>query len=334
MGVLLVAVLAVISALSGCGSADRSASSWPEAYRMCDWLVERQTATGAIPDTEDSRWTNQDSNMEYALIALGAAFDTSGEAKYLRAMEKGIDWLFARQVASTDRWNGSYWYVYDADETDVTKHIPAGEEGIYDTRGVDATSALAVYLLWLDRALNPASTRWRDYEEKAKAALDFIIRNNWYEAEADGDGWSLSSWTQAVAGGEWTLWEYQYTADQVDVWLGLEAGFLLYGETDSRYGAKADYIRAHLGERFWDGDAGRLAIGMEGESLDTEADSFNAVFPLGYVPWAFGADAHAEDNCEWLEARVNADGSVTAGGDAFSLNVAMLDRKASCRERV
>ena len=55
--------------ISGYGPA-----AWPEAVRMADFILSLQNAGGAIPDEKGVLTVNQDSNMEYALIGLGAAY--------------------------------------------------------------------------------------------------------------------------------------------------------------------------------------------------------------------------------------------------------------------
>jgi hypothetical protein len=44
---------------------------------MEDFILSLQNAAGAIPDQPGASTVNEDSNMEYALIALGAAYSAT-----------------------------------------------------------------------------------------------------------------------------------------------------------------------------------------------------------------------------------------------------------------
>jgi len=78
------------------GEADKGGyglSQWPQALRMADFILSLQNASGAIPDERGAITVNEDSNMEYALIGLGAAYGASKDVKYLNGLEKGSSGL-------------------------------------------------------------------------------------------------------------------------------------------------------------------------------------------------------------------------------------------------
>ncbi len=119
--------------------------AWPEAVRMADFILLLQNAGGAIPDEKGVITVNQDSNMEYALIGLGAAYAATKDRKYLDGLERGIKWLAEREEMSDPRWTGSWYYVYSANPP-YAKIPTSPGTGITDARGVDATSTLFAYL--------------------------------------------------------------------------------------------------------------------------------------------------------------------------------------------
>ncbi|MET5012721.1 hypothetical protein AAHH80_36750, partial [Burkholderia pseudomallei] len=75
--------------------------------------------------------------------------------------------------------------------------------GSADVRGVDATSALVVYLLYLDRQLTGSSALVTQYGAKARAALDFVLAKN-----INPSGYSGSSWPLPVGSTTWQFWPY------------------------------------------------------------------------------------------------------------------------------
>ncbi len=148
---------------------------------------------GAIVDELGGSKINEDSNMEYALIGLGAAYEASQQSKYLQGMERGIQWLAGREEMGDPRWKGSWYFVYSAKTGDHLRSSPG--PGMMDARGVDATSALFPYLLYLDKRLSHSSALADRYAAHGRAALDFVIREN-----LASDGLSQSSWLQNKKG--------------------------------------------------------------------------------------------------------------------------------------
>ena len=124
-GSLLLAPHFCLAQATANGEATRSGygpSEWPQALRMADFILSLQNASGAIVDERGVLTVNEDSNMEYALIGLGAAYASTKDVKYLHGLEKGIEWLADREEMSDPKWKGSWYYVYSANAP--YGHIP------------------------------------------------------------------------------------------------------------------------------------------------------------------------------------------------------------------
>lgn len=285
------------------------------ALHIADFILSLQNAGGAVPDEKDSLQVNEDSNMEYALIALGAAYAATKDARYLNGLERGIRWLAAREEMDDTRWKGSWRYVYSA----IPPYLPVPTSpgpGITDARGVDATSTLFVYLLYLDQKLAGNNTLVRTYAANAQAALDFVVHHN-----LDEDGFSWSSWQQHASDGQWYLYAMKYSADQGDVYLGMQAGALLYKV--KKYEQVASLLKEQTPLHFFSKRDRRYGLGIdESGSLDTTA----YVFAQGYLPWMWGDTPQNRDALVWLRSKVQKDGSLVeeSSTPASSLNVAML----------
>jgi hypothetical protein len=295
------------------------ASAWPQALRMADFILSLQNAAGAIPDERGVITVNQDSNMEYALIGLAAAYEATKEPKYLGGFEKGITWLADRQEMTDPEWRGSWYYVYSANAP--YQHIPTTPgAGLTDARGVDATSALFAYLLYLDHRLTGSDTFAQKYISNARAALDFVIGHN-----LDTEGLSRSSWQLHAQDGKWHFYQEKYSADQGDVYLGMHAGELLYG--DSKYRHTAERLKTQTERRLFSVSLQRYLLGMdENGNLDSSDDGNSADFSQGYLSWIWGEGEQRRAALGWLCSKVLVDGPVVskAGAPAYSLNVAML----------
>jgi hypothetical protein len=178
------------------------------AARIADYLLSQQNADGAIPDAPGWDTVNQDSNMEYALIGLAAAYDYSHDPRYLLALEKGIRWLAAREEMTDPPWRGSWFYAYSSVPPYNPIPTSPGDPAITDVRGVSATSALFVYLLYLHSVVSGSNTLAIEYEDNARAALDFVLEHN-----QSADGFFYNSWQKSAADGKWHLWRFRYAAD-------------------------------------------------------------------------------------------------------------------------
>ena len=288
------------------------------ALRVADFILSQQNEDGAIADAPDRDVCNEDSNMEYALMGVAAAYWKSGEEKYLRSLEHGIRWLAEREEMVDPEWRGSWRLAYAPKPPYAPKAISPGK-GVVDARGVDATSGLFVHLLRLHCVLSRGEALAKRYEANARAALDFVLTRN-----RAPDGFSFSSWQQKTPGGKWRLWRYQYAADQADVYLGLSAGERLY--RDKRFQEAALLIRQGIGARFFSPSLGRYGLGRDkDDSLDSDFDEFDGIFPQGYVPWVFGKSLENEVAFQWLSGRKQPDGSLScySGDPVYSLSVAV-----------
>jgi hypothetical protein len=304
------------------GEADKGGyglSQWPQALRMADFILSLQNASGAIPDERGAITVNEDSNMEYALIGLGAAYGASKDVKYLNGLEKGIKWLADREEMKDRNWKGSWYYVYSSDAPYA--HIPTSPgPGIRDVRGVDATSALFVYLVYLDQRLTGSSALARTYAANCRAALMFLLNHN-----LDLDGLSRSSWQLDISDGQWHLFKCKYSADQGDVYLGMRAGEVLY--RDARYGQAAVTLRRQTPIRVFSASLQRYALAIQEDGkLEISDDGNSAAFSQGYLSWMWGVTSSNRAAVEWLRSKVQPDGSIVsiAGKPISSLNVAML----------
>ena len=285
-------------------------------YAAADFILSLQNEDGRIADCPDSSVVNEDSNMEYACVGLAAAYRYSGDARYRDGLERGIAWLAGRQEMTDPVWKGSWFYAYDVNPPYGPVALSPGP-GIDDVRGVDATSALFVYLLYLHSALTGDTALSDLYRDNACAALDFLLANNY-----DAEGFFYSSWQKSS--NAWSLWKYRYAADQADAYLGLRAGYLLYGTP--AYGDAADFLKTNVPAAFYNAGDAMFATGMEEDgSLDTGFDGFNTIFPQGYLGWVFGQSVQTENAYVWLKNHVIPGGGLICytGDPGYSLSAAV-----------
>ena len=295
----------------------------PRIAVLADWLLGNQDSGGALQDDRGGDVCNEDSNMEYALAGLGAAFSATGDPRYLAALERGIRWLAARQEMADGPWRGSWFYVYACRPPYAPVATSPGA-GVTDVRGVDSTGALFVYLLWLHARLSGSDALAQELSSNARGALDFVL-----DRDLDANGFTFSSWQ--LSGGAWRLWRYQYAADQADVLLGLRAGGLLFGSSGQRYAAAADRIAQGLAARFFDAGAGRFSEGLDEDGDLDFSEEFDGIFPQGYIPWVLGPSAQAIAAYQWLARGVQSDGRVVLfnGDPGYSLTADVLSLAAS-----
>lgn len=262
------------------------------AVRIADYILSLQLAEGAIVDSKGSTVINEDSNMEYALIGLAAAYSYTRDPKYLEGLRKGVEWLGTHMTMGDPFWAGSFPLYFTAPTY----------AGNYNTRGVDATSSLFVYCVYLHQRLS-GSTALRDkYEPQIRAALSFLDAHN-----TGADGFSLSSWVNGK------LWAYEYAADQVDVYLGWEAARIMF-PTQQHYADRAAFYRDNIQKTFFLAGKGRYSIGRDaGSALETTFDGFDGIFPNGYLPWALGPSDLNAKALKWLESCTQPDGSMRIG---------------------
>ncbi|AOJ11057.1 hypothetical protein WS71_28490 [Burkholderia mayonis] len=288
---------------SSTGSTSGTSTQSTMALQMANFILAQQDINGAIPDEAGSGTANTDSDMEYALIGLAAAYGATHDAKYLTGLEKGIAWLAAREEMTDPNWKGSWRYVYSM--TPPYNPIPTSPgTGIADVRGVDATSALFVYLLYLDRQLTGSTALVTQYGANGRAALDFVLAKN-----INPSGYSGSSWQLPVGSTTWQFWPYEYAADQGDVYLGMNAGGLLFPD-NPKYAAKASFLKTNVPSQFYMANAQRYSVGRDtGAPLDSDL-GIDTIFPQGYLPWVFGANSQSMGSIQWMINQTAADGSI------------------------
>lgn len=285
------------------------------ATHIADFILNLQTAEGAIPDRPRVATVNEDSNMEYALMGLAAAYLATKDPRYRDGLERGIRWLAAREEMTDPVWKGSWRYVYSALPPFAAIPTPPGE-GITDVRGVDATSTLFVYLLYLHQRVTGTNTLAGMYAANAKAALDFVIRHN-----LDKDGFSQSSWQKHASDGQWHIYAVKYSADQGDVYLGMKAGALLYHI--AKYEQVARFLKRSTPQRFFIKSDRRYALGLNEKH---ELDTTPYVFAQGYLAWIWGDTPQNRQAVAWMQSKIQRDGSMAEPSrkSASSLSVAML----------
>lgn len=306
------------------GEARLSVRDYPtQALHTAGYLLAQQDAGGAIPDVPNGESVNMDSNMEYALIGFAAAYQRSADARYLAALEGGIRWLAAREEMADPPWRGSWFYAYSS--TPPYAPLPVSPDpAIIDVRGVDATSALFVYLLYLHATLSGSNALAQEYEAHARAALDFVLAH-----DQSPDGFFYSSWQRWQKDGKWHLWPFRYAADQGDVYLGMSSGWALY--RDARYQNAAWRLKQQTPAAFFDASQGRYAIGIyEDGSLETGLEGFGGIFPQGYLAWVFGDDPTTRAALAWLASCRQTDGSLGCypGDPRFSLSASLYAMSA------
>ena len=262
------------------------------ALRIADYILSLQLPAGAILDSKGDTIVNEDSNMEYALMGLASAYSRTRDPKYLEGLRKGVEWLGANMTMGDPFWAGSFPLFFTA----------PGLAGNYSTRGVDATSSLFVYCVYLHQRLSGTTALRDKYEPQIRAALSFLDAHN-----TAADGFSLSSWVDGK------LYAYEYAADQVDVYLGWEAARIMF-PSEPHYADRAAFYRNNIQKTFFLADKARYSIGRdEGSALETIFDGFDGIFPSGYLPWALGASDLNGKALKWLEGQTQADGSMRIG---------------------
>lgn len=302
---------------TGSGNAGSTQGAIP--LQIADFILAQQDANGAIPDQSNSGTVNTDSNMEYAMIGLAAAYGATHDAKYRTGLEKGITWLAGREEMTDPNWKGSWRYAYSY--FPPYNAIPTSPgNGIADVRGVDATSALFVYLLYKHHQLTGSTALADKYSTHARAALDFILAKN-----INPSGFSGSSWQLPTGSGRWRFWSYEYAADQADVYLGMNAGALLFPD-NPKYAAKASFLKTNVPSQFYMAHHRRYSVGRDtGGRPDTEL-GIDTIFPQGYLPWVFGSNPQNLGSVQWLISQTQADGSIhsPATDRAYALSNVLL----------
>jgi len=246
---------------------------------------------------------------------LAAAYLATKDPHYRAGLERGIMWLAEREEMTDPLWKGSWRYMYSAIPPFAAIPTSVGAD-ISGVRGVDATSALFAYLLYLHKRVTGSDTLARTYEGNARAALDFVIQHNF-----DKDGFSQSSWQLHSSDDQWHVYAFKYSADQGDVYVGMRAGSILYHVAE--YERIARFLKQSTPQRFFVKAEGRYALGLNEKG---ELDPTPYVFVQGYLAWMWGDTPENREAVAWLRSKVRANGSFDdeSGMSGSSLSVAML----------
>lgn len=263
--------------------------------KAADYILTLQDENGAIKDNPDG-YINEDSTMEYALVGLGAAYKATSDKKYLTGLKNGIKWL-----AKNQNKDGSWYVAYNQNYSPVTP-LAYQKDGIEAIKGVDSTNSLFVYNLYLYTYLSKNKTLSVSLRENSEKALNFILKNN-YDAK---DGYFRNSYQKK--NGKWYLWPIKYSSDQADCYLGLLAGYKLYG--NSEYLIKAKKIKKNLNSDFFDKDKKIFKVGIDDENNALDDIGFDKYFPQGYIPWVFGVNKNSEKSIEWLRKKQAKNGGI------------------------
>lgn len=269
-------------------------SSIHTAQLMADYILSLQQKNGAILDYPKEKRVNEDSNMEYALIALAATYQKTNKLKYRNGLDKGIKWLADTQVKS-GKWKGSWWYVYHADKTPLKS--PMGK-GINNVRGVDTTCALFVYLLYLQQQLHGNHQLFKTYRKNGLMALDFLKRKSLLESGFTAGSFFLNDHNY------WKADTTSYSADQGDVYLGFKAAGLLYHQ--KTYTIKAKWLKTNIPKQFYHSKTHRYALAIDSHKPIFSNTGFENIMSQGFLPWVLGNNKQNQQSLRWLKNRLNA----------------------------
>lgn len=320
------------------------------AESCADFIRNLQQGDGSIIGWPGSNIINHDSTMEYALMGLAAAYYETGNEDYLTALENGIAWLSDPDIQvlvhndvdvnNPVDWYGSWFYSYNTDGS-VSTNIDLTESkrlfstddtrtNYYNVRGVDTTTALYPYLLYLHYFITGDPTFYLQYKDNAVAALDFLINSNIDTTYVTGWGnkYAFSYWFQdEFASDPWVRENCQFTADQADVYLGVKAGSYLFPEKKG-YADIAHYLENYLctlandqiddygffktnynqvdfidlyytGRMDDDNGVPNFAIGYDPNY------KFNGTFAQGYLPWVLGNNGNNTEAYNWMSGDPN-----------------------------
>jgi hypothetical protein len=218
-------------------SADAGSSYVRHAVRAADYVLSLQDERGAIHDAVDNPGINMDNNMGYALTALMAVYQATGDPRYVSAVREGLRWLASVQDADGS-WHWGYRVHGAAADGDYRPFVGEyyRERGITGIKSVDAIQAYFAYNLYLYRQAGGDARFVEQMLPTARRGIESLIARNY-----DGRLF-FSSWQQRA--GQWRRLRTHFSAGQADVYLGLIGMMKLTQEP--RYGMIAERVRAHL----------------------------------------------------------------------------------------
>jgi hypothetical protein len=275
---------------------DRTFPEQQRALQAADYILSCQDPNGAVRDAHDNPGVNMDNNMNYAMVALLAAYRASGDGKYLVAVRRGLDWL-----ASVQEADGAWHWGYLAPTYEPFVGESYRRLGISDIQGVDAIQAYFAYVLYLYVQASGDREAGETLLPAARRGIDYLLKHN-YNGRI-----FYSSWQRR--GNFWFRLPTMYSAGQADVYLGLMALWRLTG--DSRYDLAAQRLKSHLASTF-------LRNGVWKTSW---WDNRPYRFSNGYIPYVFGRT----EGVDWLAD--NQDGSALARS-VLALGLQANDRPA------
>ncbi len=295
-----------------------------QALRMADFILSLESVNGAIADSPGAATSNNDSNAEYALMGLAAAYSYSRNMKYLTGFEHGIMWLAARQDMTAGIWRGSWYLQYSSRPPYGEVPAPSNGGRIVNVRGVDATSSLFVYLLYLNQRITGSSTLVRRYSSNAQAALNFVMKRNADRTTDLGHGLFYGSWLLGKITHTWSVYKEEYADDQGDDYLGFHAGSLLYNA--NKYGAVAATIKRQVPAVLWNKKSLMYATGLSGNVLDNSLDGYDEGMSQGYLAWMWGNTTKDQDGMNWLRRHVLRSGAIRTDlkRPAYCINIGFL----------
>lgn len=234
---------------------DDSGYEW-RLRRAADFILSTQDEQGAMVE---SGYINTDSNMLYAIMGLTAAYDVTGDLRYLRGAEQGCRWLMQVQNPEGD------WYLsYRKEKHQYLPTLPSSYEKFQAIRGVDTTMALFLYVA--DEV--GRRTQYRDLafhlKEAALRAYTFLVTHNL--DSRDGLFWSSFQLEKGADGhpsdglSVYRLYPVKYAADNAETFLGLKAASRLLGLKEAE--ERAERLKRSF-SRFWDEDKRLYAVMLD-----------------------------------------------------------------------
>ncbi len=168
-----------------------------------DYLVQVASIRedGAFLDAWDSIRINFDANSLYGCMGLLAAYQVIGDAAYLTAVKKFLNWFAGMQMSAPgDPFTDGAWNIgYQVNLSGAPAYIPAiapyDTQGISEIRWVDAVQCLPAFVLWWYWTLSGDDATRAALLPAFQRGIDGFIANNYDGAS----GFFFSSWQNKTA---------------------------------------------------------------------------------------------------------------------------------------